>query len=151
MNIETVKDILREEFTTTLIDVAIEVHNSHIHYDDPKITQITDTNFKTGELCEFLDKYRENLEYTDNQTISDKIKFVDSYGGSDEGTDYWFVFTLPNEDGELHYIRVNAFHASWEGVTFESLDIVQPKPVVVTNYDTVLESEKFDYYDKRYC
>lgn len=61
------------------------------------------------------------------------FKSVNSYGGEDQGEDYWSVykFTL---DNEVCWIRFDGWYSSYSGSEYSKLSFVKPKEVVVTEY-----------------
>jgi hypothetical protein len=67
------------------------------------------------------------------QLTEAKIKFelVDRYGGEDQGSDYWSVYSFT--DGmEVVFIQFQGWYASYEGSTYEEFYEVKPVEKTIT-------------------
>jgi hypothetical protein len=96
--------------------------------------------------CEF--KSRENswdyktVKDFRKQLVESKINFelVDSYGGEDQGSDYWSVYSFT--DGmQVAFIKFDGWYASHEGNTYEQFYEVQPVEKTITVFETVFEKK----------
>jgi hypothetical protein len=64
-----------------------------------------------------------------------KIRFehVDSYGGEDQGSDYWRVYTFT--DGmQVVFIKFEGWYASHYGVDYQGWKFVTPQQKTITVY-----------------
>ena len=68
--------------------------------------------------------------YKNNWTIDElgPCKKVDSYGGEDQGTDWYVVWNFTDHDV---YIRIDAYYTSYEGTDFENSKFLQVYPTEV--------------------
>jgi hypothetical protein len=65
-----------------------------------------------------------------------KINFelVDRYGGEDQGTDYWSVYSFT--DGmQVVFIKFDGWYASYDGSTYEEFYEVQPVEKTITVFE----------------
>lgn len=67
-----------------------------------------------------------------NEGIS--INVVDSYGGEDQGSDYWSVWKF-TKDSDVVYIKFYGFYASHYGTDYLGFKIVTPQQKTVTVYE----------------
>jgi hypothetical protein len=90
--------------------------------------------------CEF--KSRENswdykpVKDFRKQLVESKINFelVDSYGGEDQGSDYWSVYSFT--DGlQVVFIKFDGWYASHEGNTYEQFYEVKPVEKTITVFE----------------
>lgn len=70
------------------------------------------------------------------QLAEAKISFelVDRYGGEDQGSDYWSVYSFT--DGmQAVFIKFDGWYASYDGSTYEEFYEVQPVEKTVTVFE----------------
>ena len=103
------------------------------------------TNFKQM-VSEYLDNNRticEELMYEGGYVEdweSDELPFehkgVDSYGGEDQGSDFYSVILIHNPDDhdEQYYIKLQGWYASYDGAEYEGWFFVEPKQKTITVY-----------------
>ena len=90
--------------------------------------------------CEIDDK-EYDWEYTEVKAFrkllkDEKITFkeVDRYGGEDQGSDYWSVYSFT--DGmQVVFIQFQGWYASYEGSTYEEFYEVQPVEKTITVFE----------------
>jgi hypothetical protein len=59
---------------------------------------------------------------------------VDQYGGEDQGSDYWSVYSFT--DGmQVVFIKFNGWYASYEGSTYDNFFEVQPVEKMITVFE----------------
>jgi hypothetical protein len=64
------------------------------------------------------------------------FKLVDSYGGEDQGSDYYTVYKFTDNDtGEEVYAKFQGWYQSYDGAEYESWSFVQPKEKTVIVYE----------------
>lgn len=74
-------------------------------------------------------------DYDDGWPLEDVVfESVDSYGGEDQGSDFWSVFKFTRGDEEC-YIKFEGWYASHHGAEFEQYYEVTPKQKTVTVYE----------------
>lgn len=62
------------------------------------------------------------------------FEFVDRYGGEDQGSDYWSVYSF--SDGmQVVFIQFQGWYASYEGSTYEEFYEVQPVEKIITVFE----------------
>ena len=62
------------------------------------------------------------------------FQFVDRYGGEDQGSDYWSVYSFT--DGmEVVFIQFQGWYASYEGSTYEEFFEVTPVEKTITVFE----------------
>lgn len=65
-------------------------------------------------------------------------RYVDGYGGKDQGDAYWFVFSVQFEDGTTHLFRKNGYYTSHGGAKLDgSTHLVEHKQVLVDRFVTI--------------
>lgn len=52
---------------------------------------------------------------------------VDNYGGEDQGSEYWSVYSFSKET-ELQWVKFNGYYASYSGSEFDRWFFVKPVP-----------------------
>lgn len=63
-----------------------------------------------------------------------KFKLEDRYGGEDQGSDYWSVYSF--SDGmEVVFIQFQGWYASYEGSTYEEFYEVKPVEKTITVFE----------------
>ena len=89
--------------------------------------------------CEIDDK---EYDWEDTEVKSfrkllkdEKITFkeVDRYGGEDQGSDYWSVYSF-NDGMQVVFIQFQGWYASYSGSEFTEWFFVEPKKVEVVEY-----------------
>ena len=103
------------------------------------------TNFKQ-QVTEYLNsncKVCEELMYEVDYVKgwqSDELPFgykgVDSYGGEDQGSDFYSVILIRNPDDhdEQYHIKFKGWYASYDGAEYHNWSFVEPKQKTVTVY-----------------
>lgn len=108
-----IKSLLNEEDN--------EVKREFFHTEiDPK----RDT-WDSEEVREFKKKLSDN---------SITFKLEDRYGGEDQGSDYWSVYSFSN-DKEVVFIKFDGWYASYEGSTYEEFYEVQAVEKTITVFE----------------
>ncbi len=76
----------------------------------------------------------ERIEWHDPNHLNNKS--VDSYGGEDQGSDFYSVILIRNPDNhdEQYYIKFQGWYASYNGVEYDNWSFVEPKQKTVTVY-----------------
>lgn len=63
-----------------------------------------------------------------------RFEFVDRYGGEDQGSDYWSVYSF--SDGmQVVFIKFDGWYASYDGSTYEEFYEVQPVEKTITVFE----------------
>ncbi len=89
---------------------------------------------------EFWD-WKGNAQFPKEDTTPEGFKdisfeHVDSYGGEDQGSDFYSVYLFTdNHTGEKVYAKFQGWYASYQGAEYESWSFVQPKQKTVTVYE----------------
>ena len=65
-----------------------------------------------------------------------EYKGVDSYGGEDQGSDFYSVILIRNPDDhdEQYYIKFQGWYASYDGAEYHNWSFVEPKQKTITIY-----------------
>ena len=65
-----------------------------------------------------------------------EYKGVDSYGGEDQGSDFYSVIHIRNPDNhdEQYYIKFQGWYTSYGGAEYEDWSFVEPKQKTITVY-----------------
>ena len=63
-------------------------------------------------------------------------KGVDSYGGEDQGSDFYSVILIRNPDDhdEQYHIKFKGWYASYDGAEYHNWSFVEPKQKTITVY-----------------
>ena len=66
-----------------------------------------------------------------------EYKGVDSYGGEDQGSDFYSVLLIRNPDNhdEQYYIKFQGWYTSYAGADYDDWSFVEPKQKTITVYD----------------
>jgi hypothetical protein len=62
------------------------------------------------------------------------FELVDRYGGEDQGSDYWRVYSFSNGN-EVVFIKFDGWYASYEGSTYEEFYEVQAVEKTITVFE----------------
>jgi hypothetical protein len=63
-----------------------------------------------------------------------RFEFVDRYGGEDQGSDYWSVYSF--SDGmQVVFIQFDGWYASYQGSTYEEFFEVTPVEKTITVFE----------------
>lgn len=78
----------------------------------------------------------ESVKEFKKQLVENKIvfKLEDNYGGEDQGSDYWSVYSFSN-DKEVVFIKFDGWYASYEGSTYEEFYEVQAVEKTITMFE----------------
>jgi len=63
-----------------------------------------------------------------------RFEFVDRYGGEDQGSDYWSVYSF-NDSNEVVFIQFQGWYTSYDGSTFDEFYQVQPVEKTITVFE----------------
>lgn len=64
--------------------------------------------------------------------------YVDGHGGEGQGDEYWFVFSVTDEAGDVRLFRRNGWYASYSGSELDGpTDEVVEAQQMITVYNTV--------------
>ena len=65
-----------------------------------------------------------------------EYKGVDSYGGEDQGSDFYSVILIRNPDDhdEQYYIKFQGWYASYDGAEYHNWSFVGPRQKTITIY-----------------
>jgi hypothetical protein len=93
--------------------------------------------FFNAEIGSEYSKWDEDsiMEFKKHLTEA-KIDFelVDNYGGEDQGSDYWSVYSFT--DGmQVVFIKFDGWYASYEGSTYEEFYEVKPVEKTITVFE----------------
>ena len=104
------------------------------------------TDFKQ-QVTEYLNNHRGACEelmydgcYANNWESSDNLPFeykgVDSYGGENQGSDFYSVILIRNPDNhdEQYYIKFQGWYTSYDGAEYDNWSFVEPKQKTITVY-----------------
>ena len=103
------------------------------------------TNFKQ-QVTEYLNNNREickEMMYEGGYATdweSDELPFgykgVDSYGGEDQGSDFYSVILIRNPDDhdEQYHIKFQGWYTSYDGAEYDNWSFVEPKQKTITIY-----------------
>jgi len=80
--------------------------------------------------------YEDSVVEFKRQLTEAKINFKleDRYGGEDQGTDYWSVYSFTNGN-EVVFIKFDGWYASYDGSTFEEFYEVQAAEKTITVFE----------------
>lgn len=89
----------------------------------------------------FHDDYRQNGNYNDPDDIRDSYlnankittKSVDHYGGEDQGSTYYTVYSF-TDGKETLYVKFSGYYASHYGSEYQEWNYVTPKEKTVIEY-----------------
>jgi hypothetical protein len=98
-------------------------------------TKITDILNSDNRIPEYMmDEYVPEQTRTlfANEGIS--INLVDTYGGEDQGSDYWSVWKFI-KDSDTVLIKFYGFYASHYGTDYLGFKIVTPQQKTITVYE----------------
>jgi len=62
------------------------------------------------------------------------FKLVDRYGGEDQGSDYWSVYSF-SDSSEVVFIQFDGWYASYDGSTFEEFFEVKAVEKTITVFE----------------
>ena len=100
--------------------------------------QVTDYLNSNREVCKELTYeggYVKDWSQDDNDPF--EYKGVDSYGGEDQGSDFYSVILVRNLDDhdEQYYIKFQGWYASYYGAEYDNWSFVEPKQKTITVYN----------------
>ena len=98
--------------------------------------QVTDYLNSNREICEGLmyeDGYSKDWKSWD---LPFEYKSVDSYGGENQGSDFYSVMLIRNPDNhdEQYYIKFQGWYTSYAGADYDDWSFVEPKQKTITVY-----------------
>lgn len=107
----------------TIIDEAVEAECERD--DDFSWLEFEDRVAYSGDV--------EGLPYPLNTA-----RYVDGYGGENQGNTYWFVFSVQFEDGTTHLFRKNGYYTSYGGAELDGpTHLVERKQVLADRFVTI--------------
>ena len=62
------------------------------------------------------------------------FEFVDRYGGEDQGSEYWSVYSF-SDSMQVVFIQFDGWYASYDGSTYDSFFEVQPVEKMITVFE----------------
>ena len=93
--------------------------------------------FFNAEIGSEYSKWDEDIVVEFKKQLTEaKIDFelVDNYGGEDQGSDYWSVYSFT--DGmQVVFIKFDGWYASYEGSTYKEFYEVQPVEKTITVFE----------------
>ena len=63
-----------------------------------------------------------------------KLKVEKDYGGEDQGSDYWAVWSFTDYSGDVAYVKFYGYYQSYDGAEYQGWKFVTPKLVTVTQW-----------------
>ena len=99
--------------------------------------QVTDYLNNNRVACENLTyegSYVKDWSQDENNPFD--YKSVDSYGGEDQGSDFYSVILIRNPDNhdEQYHIKFQGWYASYSGAEYDNWSFVEPKQKTITVY-----------------
>lgn len=95
-----------------------------------------DGTFYTVDMQEWTD-----IKYELNQPVKTPIGIferVAEHGGMDQGSEYWVVISVTQDDGTVQYFRRDGYYASHDGGYLDGATIeVTPIEKTITVYGTL--------------
>lgn len=97
------------------------------------VTDYLDSNHEICEELMYEDGYVKDWEPT---TIPFEYKSVDSYGGENQGSDFYSVILIRNPDNhdEQYHLKFQGWYASYAGAEYDSWSFVEPEQKTITVY-----------------
>lgn len=100
--------------------------------DNSVLTDFFNCEFQVEPECWDSEEITEFRNLLLNAGIS--FEEVDRYGGEDQGSDYWSVYSFT--DGmEVVFIQFQGWYASYEGSTYEEFYEVTPVEKTITVFE----------------
>ena len=99
-----------------------------------QVTGYLDTNHGTCADLMYEGAYVSDWFQEENDPF--EYKGVESYGGEDQGSDFYSVILIRNpvDHNEQYYIKFQGWYASYNGAEYESWSFVEPKQKTITVY-----------------
>lgn len=101
-----------------------------------------DNEIKSSEF--FQDSFDSEVSKWDSKDLIDfkdilaaesiKVKLKDHYGGEGQGDEYWSVYSF-TRGTEVVNVKFDGYYASHYGSEYQEWFFVEPKQVVVTQYE----------------
>lgn len=111
---------LKGKLSEFFIQASSNVNNSFFHSE-------------VDESRKYLDKkVVEFLQKLDSEGI--EFQHVSNFGGEGQGNDFWSVYKFSKNE-EVVNIKFNGWYASYSGSEFDSIKFVEPKQVMITQYE----------------
>ena len=97
---------------------------------------VTDYLNSNSEICEELMYEGGYTKDWETDVLPFEYKGVDSYGGEDQGSDFYSVILIRNPDNhdEQYHIKFQGWYASYNGAEYDSWSFVEPKQKTITVY-----------------
>ena len=112
----SLKDKVKELLNEADSDIIQEFFHSEI---------TENTKWDSDEVTEFRKK------------LSDagvRFEHVDSYGGEEQGRDYWSIYAF-HDEANVVYVKFDGWYASYHGSEYEEWFFVEPRQVQVTQFE----------------
>ena len=98
--------------------------------------QVTEYLNNNREICEELIREGDDVKGWESDELPFGYKGVDSYGGEDQGSDFYSVILIRNPDDhdEQYHIKFKGWYASYDGAEYHNWSFVEPKQKTITIY-----------------
>ena len=98
--------------------------------------QVTDYLNNNRTICEELMHEAGYIKDWESDVPPFEYKGVDSYGGEDQGSDFYSVILIRNPDNhdEQYHIKFQGWYTSYVGAEYEGWFFVEPKQKTITVY-----------------
>lgn len=128
------KSLTKEEMLLALAEIAVNVE-AELDYKNNSV----ENNFKLLSLCEDLSCYEVNKLYAiTSDYISDVIE--NTYEQATDNDAIQIIFRITRiKDNEIGYIRFRGRYSSWDSSEYYACDVVYPRKIETTIYETKLE------------
>ena len=97
---------------------------------------VTDYLNSNRDICEEFMYEGDYIKDWKSNVLPFEYKCVDSYGGEDQGSDFYTVILVRNPDNrdEQYYTKFQGWYASYAGAEYDSWSFVEPKQKTITVY-----------------
>ena len=87
-------------------------------------------------MCEELMYEGDYIKNWESGALPFEYKSVDSYGGEDQGSDFYSVLLIRNpvNHDEQYHIKFQGWYASYNGAEYDNWSFVEPKQKTITVY-----------------
>lgn len=98
--------------------------------------QVADYLNSNREVCADLMYEAGYVKDWESDVLPFEYKSVDSYGGGDQGSDFYSVMLIRNPDNhdEQYYIKFQGWYMSYAGADYDDWSFVEPKQKTITVY-----------------
>ena len=97
---------------------------------------VTDYLNNNRAICDELMCEGNYVKDWESDALPFEYKGVDSYGGEDQGSNFYSVIIIrnPGNHGEQYYIKFQGWYTSYDGADYDSWSFVEPKQKTITVY-----------------